>query len=752
MLPILVLGAACGPRRGAEARKSLVLADFVEHQRFNLSTDLISIPDDVGLHCVQEGWRLLRAAGQTQSSADLDARLGRLEVFSADGDLAGVEAEVALVPDAPREPMDVQVLLNGRGLGRFPVAKTWSIHELKPMPTRVRRGLNVLEFFVPRQQGLPGGSRALRLRRVWLRSASGRRPWNERPDTIRCVAPCSAGDPEQAVEMPTASFLDMVLTVPAGARLAGRLVVDRPPSAGREPVEVSVLLRDEQVGERSLVEKRFEGASRAGEPMAVDLSPWSGQTVRLRFGVTGPGNAIVRWQGARVESTEWKTEPAPPLALERAAPPRSGRLGKPDVVVILLDAARADAFSPFGGPNETPAAARLAAHGTVFAEARAAAPWTGASVAALFTGLFPDVLGVESWIVRLPAAVPTLAERMAAGGYRTVLWSQHPFYWFEGDLRRGFDEASRAPLPDRENAPAARQLASPGRPTFAFVHFLPPHAPYTPPAPFRGAHSRWYTGRMPVDEQSLGRFGLPDYRGESPSDADVRYARDRYQENAAFGDHLAGRVLSRLESEHRYDGTLVVLLGDHGESFFEHGSFLHGNDVHQEALHVPFIVKWPSGTRGFRARVEQPVSLVDLVPTLVDGLSLPAGDGGVQGRSLLPVVFEGRDSDRVLYSATEGSPTESRLPSRRLVLQAGKWRLLHDWLDDESHLYDIERDPLEQDDLASRHPLQMLLLRQRVLAQSAWDRRALGPGAVPAGPARLKPEQIEELEALGYLR
>jgi arylsulfatase A-like enzyme len=551
--------------------------------------------------------------------------------------------------------------------------------------------------------------------------------------------------------MPAASFLDMVLAVPAGARLVGELAVDRPPSAGREPVDVSVLLRDEQIGEARLVEKRFEGASTAGETLAVDLSAWSGRLVRLRFGVTGPGNAVVRWRGARVESTGWRAEPPPPLAVERAAPPRSGRLGKPDVVVIVVDAARADALSPFGGPHETPAAARLAADGTVFAEARAAAPWTGASVAALFTGLFPDVLGARSWVVRLPAGVPTLAERMAAGGYRTVLWSQHPFYWFEGDMRRGFEEAYRAPSPDRENAPTARQLTSRRRPTFAFVHFLPPHAPYTPPAPFRGAYSRWYTGGMPIDEQSLGRFGLPDYRGEMPSEADLRYVRDRYRENAAFGDHLAGRVLSRLESAHRYDDALVVLLADHGESFLEHGSFLHGNDVHQEALHVPFIVKWPTATRGFRPRVDQPVSLVDLVPTLVDGLSLPPGDDAVQGRSLLPAAFDGRESDRVLYSVTEGSPTPSRLPRRMLMLQAGRWRILHDWLDDESQLYDVEKDPREEDDLASRDPLRTLLLRQRVLAQSAWDRRAFGADAVSGGPVGLKPEQIEELKALGYL-
>jgi arylsulfatase A-like enzyme len=368
----------------------------------------------------------------------------------------------------------------------------------------------------------------------------------------------------------------------------------------------------------------------------------------------------------------------------------------------------------------------------------------------MLTGIYSDALGIDVWRSRLPEDVPTLAELMLSAGYRTVLWSQHVLYWTSPGLDRGFELAHHSKETTYRVTPSAEDLLSDDRPTFAFVHLMPPHLPYDPPAPHRGAYSSWYRGDMAVDAESLGRYSLRRERRKL-SEADLRYVRDRYQENVAFADALVGRVLDVLDRRNRYNDALVILLSDHGEAFLEHGRFKHGLDVHREMLHVPLVVKWPSSVGGFRSVVAEPVSLLDLVPSLVDGLSLSA-DHGFQGRSFLPLAFEGPGVRRDLYALTRGVLLHPEYPPRtKLMFESGDWRLLHDPLTERSRLYRIDRDPLERYNLASEEPLRALFLRQSLLIQTAWNRRLRESWNVEDRVDGLDPETVEQLKELGYV-
>jgi arylsulfatase A-like enzyme len=253
---------------------------------------------------------------------------------------------------------------------------------------------------------------------------------------------------------------------------------------------------------------------------------------------------------------------------------------------------------------------------------------------------------------------------------------------------------------------------------------------------------------MTVDPAHLR--GVDPSRPERPSESDVRYAFDRYLENVAFADSLVGEVLEILDRHGRFDDALVVLTSDHGEAFMEHGLFLHSQNVYRELLHVPLVVKWPRSVTGFRSVVDEPVSLLDLAPTLVDGLSLSGADDGFQGRSLLPLTFDGRRGDRAMYAVRgANSPSHASIP--KLMLESGGWRVHVAPLDDRIELYRVAQDPLEKEDLASELPLQALLVRQSLLMQSFWNRELLrSAGADPAG-GELDPEATAQLEALGYL-
>ena len=236
--------------------------------------------------------------------------------------------------------------------------------------------------------------------------------------------------------------------------------------------------------------------------------------------------------------------------------------------------------------------------------------------------------------LRFPPKPPTLAELLNEAGYYTSVWSQHNIYDGNRTFQRGFENFTSAypivladsgpeysdELADRRLLPKAADLFVDERPTFAFIHLLPPHTPYQPPPPFLGTLSGWYSGDYPVRLDVLNTAHWPD--GRKPTVEDVVYVRSRYDENVAFADDLVGRLLRMIQEAGRYEDAMVVLTSDHGEGFFEHGRFLHSALLYDEFLRIPLIVKWPRASSGFASTVEANVSLVDLVPTLVDGLAL----------------------------------------------------------------------------------------------------------------------------------
>lgn len=449
----------------------------------------------------------------------------------------------------------------------------------------------------------------------------------------------------------------------------------------------------------------------------------------------------------------------------------SGRLvvegRRPDVVVILIDAARADVFGAYGDPRPTPAIDALAAVGTRFANALAPAPWTGASVPALLTGLHPEVLGAEHWESRLPGGATTLAERLSAAGYHTGLFSQHPLYGSNRPLLRGFDtfiEAKQEKSGDvvLDELPDAASLLAPADegPSFAFFHLLPPHTPYDPPPPFLGS----LTGEPPppldqllagepVDAPLLSEYPHRRDPAELSSEA-RRFLFDRYREMACFADALVGRLLDDLRAADRFDDTLVMVLSDHGEAFLEHEYFMHTRQVYREALHIPWVVKWPRSVEGFGPVVDEPVSLVDLVPTLIDGLGLAAPDDAeterFQGPSLMPRIFDGVPLHRAVVSSTRGPVRPQHPPMPSAAIELDGWSLVRDLERGTSELFDLANDPGQQHDLAAverrrRQQLEELLERRLTLHDTL--RKALGETASEG----LDPETQRQLEALGYL-
>jgi arylsulfatase A-like enzyme len=729
LLPALLAAVTALPLASCDGADPVALSfsDYLRHQGGNVTTGPISVTAGLDTGVWTYGWRLHDGE---PPSAELVQNIGHIRLFAAEPGARQLLLRGSM--DRPEAAGSYRLLINGRALGRVAFDGEWRQQRVELPRESLRVGPNLLAL---RCLECPAGRRhqgpKLRLAQLRLRPAPSR------PGTIRKTET----DPEGTrFLMPSTAYLDVVAQLPTAAVFRGEVTVA---AAASEPVDVALRVLGPG-GERQAGEWRLGGGET--RVLRADLSPWAGQLVRLRLAATANDSAELDWRRAVVTGSGGAPNPERPLA-EPEAPPRSRRLGRPEIVLVLLDAARADAFAPFGGLYPTPALDSLAADGTSFLEAWAPASWTGPSVSALLTGFYPDSVHSELWGATLPSQVQTLAELLTAAGYRTVLWHQHPFYRGRKDLQRGFSEVYWARTNVVDPVPPPDLLSSGDRPTFTFVHLLPPHAPYEPPAPFRGAYSSWYTGGLEVTAETLNQFhGQRDPRELSADDR--RYVRDRYLENAAYADSLVGRIRDLVITTGRYDDTLFLVLSDHGESFLEHGRFLHTQQLYGESIRVPLVVKWPAATSPRRAVVDEPVSLIDLLPTLVDGLGLET-DHPFQGRSLLPVALDGRRRGGMIYAVTRGATDAWRPPATRVALRYGPLKAIYAPLEDRLELYDVTNDPAEIDDLSAARPLSGLLMRQAVLEQMELNGGLFATEAAAGAP--LDPAVEDGLRALGYL-
>jgi arylsulfatase len=547
-----------------------------------------------------------------------------------------------------------------------------------------------------------------------------------------------------SLSVPLNSLFEVILQVPDEATLEAELTT--PDTRALVRLELLAFEEDGSATAQVLAEHEFTGVWTA----AHDLSPWAGRVVAVRTWLSSEAAGLATWRRLEVTAPSGAipaaAQPVPALAW----PPADAQGRNPDVFLIILDAARADAFSPYGATRPTPALEALAADGTTYTNAYSAAPWTGQAMPSILTGRDPEAHGVDRWNRPLPETIPMLQEIVGSRGYHVVLWTQHAMYQGNASLRRGFDRfvdvGLEEPLPLDPEVVFVEDV-----PTFALVHYLPPHAPYAPPAPHRGAYSDWATEAYAVDDIFLNTFP----RGNDPGDLSAdhrRYVRDRYDENVAFADAVLGRVVELLRAQGRYDDALIIVTSDHGEGFLEHGYFLHTRFLYEEVLRVPLVIKWPFGSPAFEGRVETPVSTAQIAATVVDYMAIERRGPGFQGASLGPATFEGSVAEPALFFSTRGVANPTARPRPMAALRIGRYKLLFNPGEPRVELYDVLEDPGESADLSAERPaLTRFLLQQLRLRQGLSQKLRLVDGT-PEAATELDEETLRELRALGYIQ
>jgi len=748
-----------------------LFAEFVPFAQGGVSTDAVLPPMGGSDPLLGAGWAPWSEDAATEGLW-IHGHSAEFRFFAAVvGDLT-LELQGQPFSPAGAQPQEMTLVLNSEVIETLQLPPGQETYEILLPDGVVTEGWNQvrMEFSqAPRPADFIEGNRdtrrrAARFRRIVVRSPQNRPLWPDRPSKIG-LSNAGAAAAEVVIDMPTDSFMDVIARPRPGQRLVGSVGATLSGRGGPADIRTTVELLDEAGTSREIFSTIMSGDSSSTATLQADLSEWTGQLVQIRFRSWGDSNAIVHWRGLGLSAsaaTERETDASGGAAVGESAeggrllrPTGGGEAARPDIILIMLDAARADAFLGEDSVPATPNLDALAQEGTQFTSAWAPSSWTGQSMPAVYTGVYPDAVGAEIWGSRLAEGIPTLAELLAAEGYFTALWSQHTIYRGNPSLHRGFEAfelvvGARA-IEDRMRLPGSDFLFVEDRPTFAVIHLLPPHEPYEAPEPFRGRHSSWYQGEFEVNSENLNRLQHNLPADEAELDEIIRYARDRYLENVEFADHLVGRLLQTLRDAGRYENALVVVTSDHGEAFFEHERFLHTVQLYEESLSVPLFVKWPAHMSGFAGRVAQPVTLLDLAPTMIDGMLAGAELASLQGMSLIPPAFDGVAYERGLYAYTRGKRRAEEAADPVHAYRSGRYKILYSSRDDLLQLFDLEQDPAEEHDLAAAETLRAKYLLQQAMLQKS-ENLALLARSSPQQVESLDPETLRHLRTLGYIQ
>ena len=425
------------------------------------------------------------------------------------------------------------------------------------------------------------------------------------------------------------------------------------------------------------------------------------------------------------------------------------------VVVVLVDTLRADHLGAYGYDRPTsPSLDAFARTAALFEDARAQASCTYPSVNSLLTSRLPETFlanraptgGPGGPSLGIPPATPSLAEILARRGYRTAAVSASPIvrqsptrFNPEGGFDRGFQAFDETCLWKPAACVTDQALphlrADDPKPLFLYLHYIDPHGPYRPPAD----HRRLFATSEPAKE--FIRRGDPNpiadhlYKGApdpGATPADLQHLIDLYDDEIASWDAQFGRLLAALEAAGLAGETIVAVVADHGEDFLEHGHVKHCRTLFDTSIRVPFLLRVP-GLRPGVHRVQ--ARNLDLVPTLLDQLQIPARGLTLDGRSLLPAL-RGEPLPDIHQLATQG-PLRSAAGARH--------KLIADLAAGTHALYDLQADPGETRNV----------LRETLHA----DRRAVGHlrQALAAHLARAgagleaTAEAEKKLRALGYI-
>jgi len=572
--------------------------------------------------------------------------------------------------------------------------------------------------------------------------------------------------------------------IPEGGRLDASLGV----LGDVDPVTFRVSVRASDQDD-VLFEERYADPEQWGQ-RSVDLSRFAGQTVTLSLETNAEQAGTVAFWGAPTVSGARRTD-------------------KPNVILYIIDGGGADYMSAYGyNRRTTPNLERIAAEGALFERAYSNAYWTTPSTASFVTSLYHSVLGGvrENNRNPLPSGVTTIAEHMHRARYQTAELTSNPNAGRFNSIERGHDTFLDAYF-GRVASPSISSVALhadfwqwrtayPSEPYYVHFQTTDVHLDHDPVAPFAGlfisADRRqllddWEERLDPrATESGNARRDLFESAGVNWVDY-FAAQRDLHDETMAHQDHQLGRLVARLKANGEWERTVLIVAADHGVSAGAYDYELLMLDLQRSApdtytsvegghaaamlasgvSHIPLVVIWP-GHIAPGQRFTDPVSMIDVLPTILDLVDLPLPDV-MQGQSLAPLLLgEGEWEPRPIILDEFNAGARTGALRGRIEVIDGRWgaslQITPSAPDDWGNagaagglrpapllLFDLWDDPLCLNSVHEQHP-DLVEKYTKLLEEQFAANLALGRHLTPSEASPLTPEQLESLRSLGYIR
>ncbi len=421
---------------------------------------------------------------------------------------------------------------------------------------------------------------------------------------------------------------------------------------------------------------------------------WYNLDVRMEDIPAGPGEIRLVAEGSIVD------DPSVDIFWGQPVVHYPDERRKQNVLLIGIDTLRSDGLEQYGARSGvSPALQRLSESATLFTQARAQSSWTAPSFTSMLTGLYPSQVNPTISLCLPPIRVDTLPEMLLSRGFTTMTICGNPHI---GRKSSGFHQGNETLWYSYNASPNDSVVMlrrfierSPDRDWFCFLHIMDPHTPYEPPSDY------------------IDRFCEPEYEGEigtkfdlqsewqflsspPPSD-DIRRARELYDSEIANLDKNLENLFAWMTQTGIMDDTLVIFSSDHGEEFFDHGRFDHGQSVYDEQVHVPLIVKGKGFTEGLI--VDKQVGNIDIVPTILKSLGLPVPER-LPGKPLQNIINDADLGNRIVF----GECTLLRGISHQKFAVEWPNKCTLDFFTGESRLYNLKDDPAELNDISAEFP------------------------------------------------
>jgi arylsulfatase A-like enzyme len=489
---------------------------------------------------------------------------------------------------------------------------------------------------------------------------------------------------------------------------------------------------------------------------------------------------------------------------------------RPNVIFYVIDGGDADLMSLYEYERPTtPFLEELAKEGVLFTRAYSNSTWTQPSTVSFMTSLHHSVLGglrrgIHS--TALPTAALPMSDHFRRAGYQTASFTANPNAGRIIGIDRGMDVMRD--IKTQHHSTSSLDLhdyffefrgSYPGGPYWVHFQTTDVHEPNDPHEPFAGKFTTpedltkleewdqkiWQTAAQHFGTTSI--MGFYDLAIDSTGIDRKQYfgiRRSLYDETMLHQDHALEKLVAQLKERGEWQNTILVIGSDHGHpagtfARFGRGEFVPQPEPWQGALfdayatRVPFLILWPGKIEGGR-KIDQPVSMIDVMPTLLELAGLPPAEV-LQGQSLVPLL-QGKDQElapvildefRIDEASGEmignleiidgrwgasleiGPVPEGADPSRgrHAVPAGGRWGAVHPYFPDVPRLllYDLEKDPFATRCVNDEHPELVEHYTQLLLEQ--WQaHQALAQQFSESDEGEMTPEQLEQLRALGYIR